>query len=126
VHFAVNLHTKACTMLRSTICLLINLFVCAAAFSQQGLESFKQEKQVFGIETTDTSSASRLLFASPYPPTQLLRSPVKILPKETYYNSIGFFCKKELQLEKATKLPLRIRLGSVAYTDKIEGKGRSF
>ncbi len=49
--------------------------------------------------------------------------PLRLLPSNYYTTNFGFFCKKELQLEKAIKIPVRIRLGSVEAVDRMEGKG---
>lgn len=42
-----------------------------------------------------------------------------------YTQNFGFFCKKELQLEKLTKVPFKFRLGSVQQCDWLEGKPNS-
>ena len=39
-----------------------------------------------------------------------------------YSEHLGFFCRQEWQLEKAVAIPIRFRLGSVAYTDYLEQK----
>lgn len=44
------------------------------------------------------------------------------LPTSYYANNLGFICKKELQLDKITPLPIRLRLGSLEYVNWMEQK----
>jgi hypothetical protein len=39
-----------------------------------------------------------------------------------YYDQLGFFCKRELDIQKATHLPVFFRLGSLESCNKLEGK----
>lgn len=45
-----------------------------------------------------------------------------VISADYYSNHLGFFCKKEIQLEKITKIPFKFRLGSVQQCDRLEGK----
>lgn len=46
----------------------------------------------------------------------------QIVPADFYTCNIGFFCKKELLIEKTTGIPLRFRLGSLKQCNNNEGK----
>lgn len=45
-----------------------------------------------------------------------------VISADFYTQNFGFFCKKELQFEKATKIPFIFRLGSLQYNDYLEQK----
>lgn len=44
------------------------------------------------------------------------------LPGNFYAKQLPFFCNKELQVQKAVGIPIKFRLSTVEYCDKIEGK----
>ena len=42
------------------------------------------------------------------------------VPKAYSYEDLGMFCKLEVQLEKKFRMPMKIRLGEVQYTEQLE------
>lgn len=105
-------------MRRYGICLFINFFLCVAAKSQQQIPHATSATQPFLYVTSLNAFSQSKDSAKAFLPYRI--TPIS----STFYaNNVGFFCKKELQMEKVTGLPLKFRLGSVSYTDKMEGKG---
>ena len=45
-----------------------------------------------------------------------------VIPADQVVTHFGFFCRRELELEKTIRLPLRFRLGSLEYCNRLEGK----
>ena len=54
--------------------------------------------------------------------TQDEKEKMKLYKRNYYLQNIGLFCKQEWKFEKATKIPLRIRLGSLQQCNWLEGK----
>src|SRR6516225_2149186 len=46
------------------------------------------------------------------------------LPENLYAKQLPFFCRKELQVQKAVGFPIKFRVGSVEDCDRLEGKNR--
>ncbi len=51
-----------------------------------------------------------------------LSRPLNVIPQNYYTQHFGIICKKELALEKSTKIPFRFRLGSLQQCNYLEGK----
>lgn len=83
------------------------IFVEKLAFAQKN-DYFKNNKSAIQhISTTST-----------FPSNPLLKS----IPENFYLQNIGVICKQEWKFEKATKIPLRIRMGSLQQCNWLEGK----
>jgi hypothetical protein len=56
--------------------------------------------------------------------TKLNNQEIKLIPANYATFSFGFFCKKEMMVDKWTVRPIRFRLGSLEYCNWLEGKLR--
>lgn len=83
------------------------IFVEKLAFAQKN-DYFIKDKIV----------GSRIPSASKIPPNPLFKS----IPENFYFLNLGIICKQEWKIEKATKIPFRIRIGSLQQCDWLEGK----
>lgn len=84
------------------------------SINSQTLKDFSFEQQFrLSRVTVDTVTAYR-------PRNPLISFISYQLP--SYTTHLGFFCKKELQLDKLTPVPVRFRLGSIDYVNFMEQK----
>ena len=67
-------------------------------------------------------AASQLRFR-PIADSGAVKQDFRPMPQKFYTHPLGFFCKKEVQLQRITRLPVFIRVGSKEYVDRIERKG---
>ena len=112
------------------------IFVADGAFSQNTASKTGTDKNSFTIKNTYQSDKNVTLMHWIKRTDNKLQQPVfnlnpvvklnpltcSVISADFYTQGFGFFCKKELQFEKSTKIPLRFRLGSLQYNNYLEGK----
>jgi hypothetical protein len=76
--------------------------------------------------STDSVKQKPVSFLPVYTNFALIKQPVlpNQLPGNFYATQLPFFCTKELQVQKVVGIPIKFRVGSVEYCDKLEGKNR--
>lgn len=89
------------------------IIVANAAFGQNIIKNNNNKKPVF---TTKIKTEGFNYIAKEN------KKPVSMISANYYVSQLGFFCTQELKFEKVTRLPLKLRLGSVQYCDWMEGK----
>jgi hypothetical protein len=96
-------------------------FLCAFLSSAQTVTPVKilgnellQSKYPKSLLTSNILSLNKELLS--------LTRPLAVIQQNFYTQHFGIMCKKELALEKATKIPFRLRLGSLQHCNYLEGK----
>lgn len=91
-----------------------------------GQEKIPQSVPFDTVYRAEYNIGKNLRIKSPLPNhSYTIKQPISFpqpLSKAFYTEQLGFFCKKELEVEKKLAIPLRFRLGSLAYVDYLEQK----
>ena len=113
------------------------IFVASAATAQNLHAPILQDKDFFNQHVTYKSFNKINIYTAFHQtgnkknvPEKITVNPVfllspascSVIAGDYYTQGFGFFCKKELQFEKATKIPLKFRLGTLQYNDYLERK----
>ena len=70
----------------------------------------------------NSSKAASQLHLKPPADTLTKNINIRVLPQNFYNNHLGYFCKKEVQIQKLISMPVYFRLGSKEYVDWMERK----
>lgn len=106
-------------MYRNKICGLILIFFLIAKPGMAQPPQFVKYNTHFGPVSKPSSKNIKLLLIQKQ---QSLPAPLSVIAPDYYTQHFGFFCKKELAVEKFTKIPFRFRLGSLQLCNYYEGK----
>lgn len=117
--FMLHKCTPCAVFLQPGLSVQLNLFIFVYKTGQMARTIFCISVMLF----------SEMLHAQTIKPLQIhvrrtdtLRKTPAFLPANFATCNFGFFCKQELRLEKQVHIPIKFRLGSIEYTNWLEGK----
>jgi hypothetical protein len=132
---AVNLHTNGrMNSQRAYQILVVSMLILPGrVFSQQQMPLFAQKTPHINLpeyfkakKNQSNNSYKTCLFINNEIPRPFTLIPfpfrMEVINTNLTIQNLPFFCKKEFQFEKNTSVPLRVRLGSLDYVNKLEGK----
>ncbi len=130
---AVNLHLIMNNRQERLICFLVVwftmfscTFVCAQNPYQQGIKKDFSGVRLPGsgkeIKPNDAGNYGPLPFFWQSVTAQRGQEGLNRVPSDIFYRQSGIMCKMEWQLEKASHIPFRFRLGSLSDCNALEGK----
>jgi hypothetical protein len=103
------------------ICGFILLFLSICGISSaQSFPEFQSSAPIFLVKNNPVSDSLSIVSVKKRAFTTAFTE--QIVPVNFSVCNYGFFCKKELIIEKAIQIPLRIRLGSLQQCNYYEGK----
>ena len=93
----------------------------------QSYHQLKTQLTASSIETNFSEQIQQFTFQENKKNTfNVMQKEQQQMPAAYAYKDLAFFCKIEVKLEQAVKLPIKFRLGSVDYVDYLEGKRTSY